>query len=330
MTNAFRVLLLVALVVGWRSPPATAQSTRLIPVERDVSIEVVDWGGSGRPVVLLAGLGASAQSLGDFAGRLSAEYHVYGITRRGFGGSSVPVTGYATDRLADDVIAVIDSIGLRRPVVAGHSFAGAELSSIGSRHPEKVSGLIYLDAGYPYAFYNVARGNYRIDVNEMRRRVEALSVVRDPTETRRLIDALLTTDIPAFERAIRERLAELPPPAPVAPGPPAPPRYIGVTPSPALDSIHQGQQRYTRVRAPVLAIYALPHSVPPFPPDDSASAAGYFRQQAEWPGQADAFERGIPGAKVVRIPHADHMVFQSNPEDVMREMRAFIRDLPPS
>ncbi len=47
---------------------------------------------------------------------------------------------YAADRLGDDVLAVIAALKLDRPVVAGHSFAGKELSSIGSRHPEKVTG----------------------------------------------------------------------------------------------------------------------------------------------------------------------------------------------
>jgi pimeloyl-ACP methyl ester carboxylesterase len=45
------------------------------------------------------------------------------------------------------VLAVCDSLKLNRPVLIGHSIAGEELSSIGSRHPEKVAGLIYLDAG---------------------------------------------------------------------------------------------------------------------------------------------------------------------------------------
>src|SRR5439155_21769351 len=60
------------------------------------------------------------------------------------------------DRLADDVLEVIDSLRIGKPVLAGHSVAGEELSSIGSRHPEKVAGLIYLDAGYTYAYYNAA------------------------------------------------------------------------------------------------------------------------------------------------------------------------------
>lgn len=309
-----------------RAPSLSAQTTRLVQVERDVRVEVVDWGGSGRDLVLLAGLGATAHDLQRFAGRLTREYHVYGVTRRGSGASSAPATGYSADRLADDVLAVTDSLGLRRPVIAGHSFAGAELSSIGSRRPEAVAGLIYLDAGYPYAFYNAARGNYLIDVNEMRRRVEALSVARDPAEVRGLIEELLATDLPAFERAIRERLMELPPPSSVAPRPGSA-RVVGFTPSPAIDSMMMGQQRFTRIRAPVLAIYALPHRPPQRLVGDSAAMERWRASQAEWPAQAEAFERGVPGARVVRIPNADHAVFESHAEDVLREIRRFIAGL---
>ena len=47
---------------------------------------------------------------------------------------------------------MIAALNLDRPILVGHSLAGQELSSVGSRHPEKVSGLIYLDAGYRYAY----------------------------------------------------------------------------------------------------------------------------------------------------------------------------------
>ena len=77
---------------------------------------------------------------------------MFGVTRRGFGASSVPASGYGADRLGDDVLAVMDALKLTRPILVGHSLGGAELSSIGSRHPERVSGLIYLDAGYGYAY----------------------------------------------------------------------------------------------------------------------------------------------------------------------------------
>jgi hypothetical protein len=46
--------------------------------------------------------------------------------------------------------------------------------------------------------------------------------------------------------------------------------------------------------------------------------------------QVEAFERQVPSARVVRIPHATHYVFRSNEADVSREMNAFIATLPPA
>ena len=43
-----------------------------------------------------------------------------------------------------------------------------------------------------------------------------------------------------------------------------------------------------------------------------------------------AFERQVPSAHVVRIPHGTHYVFRSNEADVLREMNAFITVLPQS
>ena len=132
----------------WRDPsPHTRQ---FIGVESNVKLEVLDWGGSGKPLVLIPGLGNTAHVFDKFAPKLSAAYHVYGITRRGFGDSSAPTPAgggtYAADRLGDDVLAVLEALKLNRPILAGHSLGGEELSSVGSRHPEKVAGLVYLDS----------------------------------------------------------------------------------------------------------------------------------------------------------------------------------------
>jgi pimeloyl-ACP methyl ester carboxylesterase len=102
----------------------------------------------------------------DFAPKLASGYHVYGITRRGFGASSVPAVGYDAYRLGDDVIAVLDSLKLSKPVLAGHSFAGEELSSVGSRHPDRVAGLAYLEAVHSYAFDN-GRGPTGEEISKM-------------------------------------------------------------------------------------------------------------------------------------------------------------------
>jgi non-heme chloroperoxidase len=128
-------------------------NVQFIAVEKNVKLEVLDWGGSGRALILLAGLNADAHVFDKFAPKLAAAgYHVYGISRRGIGESSVPLSGYSADRLGDDVLAVMKALKVNRPVLVGHSIAGEEMSSIGSRHPQKVAGLVYLDAAYIYAY----------------------------------------------------------------------------------------------------------------------------------------------------------------------------------
>ena len=100
------------------------------------------------------GAGIRPTYFDDFAPKLTAYYHVYGITRRGFGASGYSATDDPADRLGDDVVAVIDALKLNRPILVGHSLAGAELSSVANSHPGRVAGLVYLDAAYSYAFDN--------------------------------------------------------------------------------------------------------------------------------------------------------------------------------
>src|SRR5258706_1525178 len=138
--------------VGWTDP--SPHQTSFVTVDKNVRLEVLDWGGSGQPIVLLAGGGNTAHVFDDFALKLTGEHHVYGITRRGFGQSGFAASEDGADRLGDDVLAVLDSLKLTKPVLVGHSIGGEELSSIATRYPDRVAGVIYLDAGYPYAFDN--------------------------------------------------------------------------------------------------------------------------------------------------------------------------------
>ena len=114
-----------------RSLDPSPHIVQLITVDDNVQLEkVLDWGGTGRPVVLLAGLGNTAHIFDEFAPKLVGGYHVLGITRRGYGASSTPPAGYSADRLGDDVLAVVKSLKLTRPVLVGHSIGGGELSSV--------------------------------------------------------------------------------------------------------------------------------------------------------------------------------------------------------
>jgi pimeloyl-ACP methyl ester carboxylesterase len=92
-------------------------------------------------------------------------------------------------------------------------------------------------------------------------------------------------------------------------------------------AILEGEQKYTSVRVPVLAIYALPHSGGPGIKDPALRAASEARDLANTGQQAKAFETGVPSARVVRLPNATHYVFNSNEADVLREMNNFLSSL---
>src|SRR5712675_647719 len=67
---------------AWRD--SSKHQVKFITVDKGVQLEVLDWSGSGRPLVFLAGGGDTAHVFDDFAPKLTADHHVYGITRRGF------------------------------------------------------------------------------------------------------------------------------------------------------------------------------------------------------------------------------------------------------
>ncbi len=309
---------------AWKRDPSP-HTVQFVTVDKDVKLEVLDWGGSGRPVVLLAGLGNNAHIFDKFAPKLTPTYHVYGITRRGFGASSAPTpdaTNYSADRLGDDVLAVCDSLKINKPVLIGHSIAGEELSSIGSRHPEKVAGLIYLDAGYSYAYYDRWRGDFLIDSVDLEKKLQQLQPGKSQQDQQRLIRELLKTDLPQFEKDLQERQEDLE-------AMPAPLRAAQSSGMSAIgEAIMAGEQKYTNIHVPVLAIYAVPHDMRQFSTNDPKALAAFeVRDEATTGAQAKAFESGIPSARVVRLPHANHFVFFSNEADVLREMNAFLGSL---
>jgi non-heme chloroperoxidase len=354
-------------IAPWHDPsPHTIQ---FVTAAKDVKLEVLDWGGSGRPIVFLAGFGNTAHVFDDFAPKLTAEYHVYGITRRGFGASSAPVpdaTNYSADRLGDDVLAVLDALKLERPVLVGHSIAGEELSSVGTRHPDRIAGLIYLESGYEYAYYDASLGNEDIDSKELLKKLEELKAARENLggDEGQVIQDLLKVNLPQFEKDLRERQTELTSASWPTPPPPTDAdrenfdtwrsrqkRVAGVsmpeseerqthqsTPEGHVDHAHTnpalaqafmaGEQKYTDIRVPVLAIYAVPRDYGPFVNDNPAVRDAI--EKAETPlteAHAKAFERGVPSAHVIRLPHANHYIFMSNEADVLREVRTFLAGL---
>ena len=69
---------------------------QFVSVDDNVQLEVLDWGGDGRPVVLLAGLGNTAHVYDELAPKLAGDYHVYGIIKETGTEAFTPTLGYAS------------------------------------------------------------------------------------------------------------------------------------------------------------------------------------------------------------------------------------------
>ena len=143
-------VLVVLQASQWADP--ASHRVQFVPVSEGVQLEVLDFGGTGRAIVLLAGLGNTAHVFDELAPKLTGLGHMYAVTRRGYGASSRPDSGYDVARLGEDILAVIDSLGLEKPVLIGHSIAGQELSYLAVRHRDRIAALIYLEAAYRYAY----------------------------------------------------------------------------------------------------------------------------------------------------------------------------------
>jgi pimeloyl-ACP methyl ester carboxylesterase len=124
----------------------TPHGVTFVTVEPGVRLEVLEFGGSGEAMVLLAGGGDNAHVWDDFAYQFTDFFRVIGITRRGYGQSDQPDDGYDVRTRARDDIEVLDHFGIDKAVFVGHSAAGAELSQLGLAFPDRVDKLVYLDA----------------------------------------------------------------------------------------------------------------------------------------------------------------------------------------
>ena len=305
---------------AWRDP--SPHRVQFVSVDKSVQLEVLDWGGSGRPVVLLAGGGDTAHVFDEFAPKLAAGYHVYAITRRGFGASGFPPSDSGADRLGDDVLAVLDSLKLNRPVLVGHSIAGEELSSVGTRHPERVAGLVYLEAGYPYAFDNGQGPTFK--------QFQDLSGPQPPLPGE--------TDLASFRALQKYYMRVLGFTYPEAElrqeWDCTPEGRVGKQREfPGSAALLAGMKKYTAIPVPALVIFASPHGQGSWvenntDPEVRAAARAYSAAlDVLTERQAKAFEKGVPTARVVRLPGAHHYVYLSNEADVLREMRAFLAGL---
>jgi non-heme chloroperoxidase len=89
-------------------------------------------------------MGNSAHVFDEFAPKFTDKFHVYALTRRGFGASSQPKDGYNLATLCKDIISVIDHLHLKKVILVGHSIASEEITKLPETTPAKLRRLFIL------------------------------------------------------------------------------------------------------------------------------------------------------------------------------------------
>ncbi len=296
------------------------------------AVEVLDWGGRGRPLVFLAGLGDTPHVYDDFAPALTDSFHVVGITRRGFGHSTgLPDTSVAD--LVEDLRTALDSLRLSRVILVGHSIAGEELTGFGVTYPDRCEALVYLDAAADRSDSDTT-GAGELD-RLWRPFLGRPGMTSADSASLTAVEAYYARNVvrglPEAEARALTRLDSAG-------------RYAGERGYDSLGSkrIHQLMESleppdYHRLRCPSLAVYALPDSAAAYYPWyhtlDSAGqrdASNYFRALAPWfRTDIDQYRRNAPSSHVVEIHNANHWVFLSHRSETLGAMRTFLATVGP-
>jgi pimeloyl-ACP methyl ester carboxylesterase len=308
----------------WRD--ASDHRLRMVRVAEGVDLEVLDWGGEGRPLVLLSGY-LTAHAYDEIAPRLTARAHVYGITRRGLGASSRPPSGYTAVESARDVVQVLGHLELSGAVLAGHSFGGQDLTTIATHYPERTAGLIYLNSGEDPT-------------------LTAADYGAKPPDGKRLPKPLRTPDSPDKSSPAAYRTWQLRTHGVAFPESEV--RHLYSLRSDGTLGEYQVPKEvrramenslikpdFARIRVPVLAFFAEPPTgselLAKYNPATEDELAALKEKRAF---DAVMLERhirdlraGVPEARVVRLPGANSYIFLSNPDELVREIRSFLDEL---
>lgn len=311
----------------WRD--AAPHEPSSVTVDDGVQLEVLDFGGTGSPILLLPGLGATAHSYDELAPLLARRHRVIAMTRRGTGGSSKADFGFDTPRLSQDLLRVMDAMSLEKVLLVGHSIAGDELTWLGGHHPERFTGLIYLDAAYD-------RSADRQNPTQVRLRdLARFEPQEPPVPTAALLSYEAMMKLRLERAHVRlpegEFIAFLQVDSPYLAGTPT---IDGLTQQAISAAIEKPD--YAKVKIPALAIYALAKPDAPLPAWYDANDKELLANKAERTRilaamqreNIDLFTRSVEKGQVLEMQNASHYIFQSNPQEVLEAIEKFASELP--
>lgn len=289
-----------------------------------VTLNYLDWGGTGDVLLFLPGLADSPHIFDDIAPEFVGRYRVLALARRGVGQSDKPVSGYENEVLVEDIRQFLDSLGIRRATLVGWSMGGNELTGVATRYPERVDKLVYLDAAYDRtdsAFIGLLT-NYPVETPLTSEDLRSLDAIRDW-----MMDGwakgLAWSD--ALEAWLRDIVTV---------------RSDGSVEFVTTDTVRRAlleslmsyEPDFSQIRSPALSLYAFwpPEAyVDEGAPQDVRARVDDWLERRVYPWHRrsmERFAREVPQARVIEMPATHHWLFVHKRDEVLREMRQFLLD----
>lgn len=271
--------------------------------------------GDELPLVMLHGLGATAETWRLVAPYLCRQHVVVAFDMRGHGESEQPESGYDLGTVAEDVVHGMAALGLGKVVLVGHGWGARVALVLAVRHPALVSHLVLVDCPLvePRHWPGMTRTRFiqqKPAVDMYASRQAFLTTVQQEmsgfwspeiasillTFVRELPDGTIEERLqPAYQQQIRQSLWE-----------------------------DRALSYYSKVRCPVLLVAAAAQPQPGgHPPerlenaDEFAIAKGYMASQVA---------RLIPRCTVLWMPDSTHDIQLHRPQRLAAAIASFVRE----
>lgn len=142
----------------------------------DVPVAEIRDLGEGHPVVLIHPLGANVHYWDGLVARLP-DRRLISYNLPGHGGRAATPSGYRIEDLAEDLLRLLDSLGVQTASVVGVSIGGLVGQAFAASHPERIASLVLVDCVPVYSPEFAAALTARADLVQR----EGLTAVVQPT-----------------------------------------------------------------------------------------------------------------------------------------------------
>ncbi len=144
-------LLLVAVALC--APPARAADPTIsshVAKVNGVELHYLEAGRGGEtPVLLLHGFAETSHMWRPLMPQLAARHVVVAPDLRGAGGSSKPAGGFDKKTMAQDIHALVQSLGWKKVIVVGHDVGLMVAYAYAAQYPDEVERIALMDAFLP-------------------------------------------------------------------------------------------------------------------------------------------------------------------------------------